>query len=108
MHAGKSVNFILTEADGISELYLLYNVTTGNNVEQSIWVVLQVIKELPTNEVRRISGKFTFCGSTDCAGDINVVIHVIQMTKETNIFHCVYIPLLYEHLIVWCLMSLFR
>ena len=44
MHPGKLVNFILTEADGISELYLLHNVPTGNNVEQSLWVVLQVIK----------------------------------------------------------------
>ena len=60
MHPGKLVNFILTKADGISELYSLHKVTTGDNVEQSLWVVLQVIKEPPTNEVRRISGKFTF------------------------------------------------
>ena len=28
----------LTEVDGIIELYLLHNVTTGNNIEQSLWL----------------------------------------------------------------------
>ena len=37
----------------------LHSATTGNTVEEFLWVVLEVIKELPTNEVRKVSRKYT-------------------------------------------------
>ena len=37
----------------------LHRSTTGSAVEEFLWMVLEVIKELPTNEVRKISVKYT-------------------------------------------------
>ena len=34
----------------------LHSSTTGNVVEEFLWMILEVIKELPTNEVRNIFG----------------------------------------------------
>ena len=38
----------------------LHGSVTGNAVKEFLWMVVETIKELPTNEVRKVSREYTF------------------------------------------------